>query len=267
MKNNNLLYNLFYKLFKNSKKTNYVYAEEIDYIIENKKEKTSNNINTKIRSMLNNKISLQNDNRNIQELEENINYLKNNLDKLLTKRTLLKELLELDKNKEKRKKQINNSKVLAAIISLIGVISLIISALNGTLIFNNILIGKVIITLTALFLPTITTVSFAKNYRRMLNTLKKRIKALNDEDLNNDILNNNQELNKQIGITNNGINKTINMICNDKCLIRVNSTNENENNDKNENNTKEKHGEFEYIKGPYKFVDDDFINICIKRKK
>lgn len=100
----------------------------------------------------------------------------------------------------------------------------------------------------------------------MLNTLKKRIVKLNDEELNNNILNNEQELNKQIGITNNGINKTINKISNDECMICTSPTKKENNSSKRINKSNIKENEFEYISGPYKFVDDEFTNINIKRK-
>ena len=100
----------------------------------------------------------------------------------------------------------------------------------------------------------------------MLNTLKKRIVKLNDEELNNSILNNEQELNKQIGITNNGINKTINKISNNECIMNTNPPKKEDNSSKKINKSSTKENEFEYISGPYKFVDDELTNINIKRK-
>ena len=43
MKEKNILYNLSYKLFRNNKKTNYVYNDELDFIIENSIEKANSN--------------------------------------------------------------------------------------------------------------------------------------------------------------------------------------------------------------------------------
>lgn len=265
MKEKNILYNLSYKLFRNNKKTNYVYNDELDFIIENSIEKANSNIEAKKLSILANN-SLESNDKSTEELKENIYYLKNNLNKLLTKKVLLKELLKLNKEKDKNKKRINISSIIASVIAIIGIVLLIIDLLGGNVIFNNIFIEKIIVTLASALFTPIINISYANSYRKMLNTLKKRIVKLNDEELNNNILNNEQELNKQIGITNNGINKTINKISNYECMICTSPAKKEDNSSKRINKSNTKENEFEYINGPYKFVDDEFTNINIKRK-
>ena len=111
MKEKNILYNLSYKLFRNNKKTNYVYNDELDFIIENSIEKANSNIEAKKLSILANN-SLESNDKSTEELKENIYYLKDNLNKLLTKKVLLKELLKLNKEKDKNKKRVKKINML-----------------------------------------------------------------------------------------------------------------------------------------------------------